>query len=246
MERLEVNSENIIGVIGGSGPDATNLLYAKVIEIARKKYGARRLEEYPHIIIDSTPILQDAPTDEELNQVKKTLCKAADRLKAADAKCLCFACNTHHLSLDLVRDHVGLPFISMVDLVVEKIKMEGYKTVAAIGTSYTLSQHLYAAPLANAGIKIVELDEQMMRRSHQLIGKALEEIPEELTPPYIEFINDVASIAKFDGLVLACTEFSVLDDRRRKISQSALNFDIVDPLNELAVAIAKTYYEGNN
>src|SRR5258706_5593699 len=136
-----------IGIIGGSGPDATELLYHNIITQAREKYNATRLENYPDLIIASVPILQDVNNDEELKQVVDMLCSAADRLKAAGVKQLCFACNTHHLSLNLVKNHVGLPFISMVDLVSKEVQINNYTKVAVIGTSYTLGNALYAEPL---------------------------------------------------------------------------------------------------
>lgn len=242
MERPLLNKENIVGIIGGAGPDATGLLYKKITELARTNYGARRLEEYPALIITSLPILQDVNSDEELTNVINTLCNDADRLKAAGAKKLCFACNTHHLSLNKVSEHSGLPFISMVELVQEKIKKEGYKSVAVIGTSYTLGQSLYSEPLSKIGIKMVDIGENLAKKSHSIIGEALSGIPDELTEQYVNFIKEITESSNFDALILGCTEYSVLEDRRRKQSNESLSVAIVDPLVELATEITRDYY----
>lgn len=237
--------KNIIGIIGGAGPDATELLYKNIIDLARTKYGAHRLEQYPSLLIGSFPVLQDINNDKELGQVVESLCDSADKLKVAGAKYLCFACNTHHLSIDVVREHVGLPFISMVDLVQNKIKNQGYKSVAIIGTSYTLNQALYAKPLKSLGVEIIELLPELAKKSHSIIGEALAGIPSGLTKEYINFINEVKNTAEFDALVLCCTEYSVLEDRR-KLENNPIKLHIVDPLMELSLEIARIYYEDSS
>lgn len=244
MKQLLAN-KNIIGIIGGSGPDATALLYKKIIELARIKYGAHRLEQYPNILIGSFSILQDVNDDEELDQVIKSLCDSADRLKAAGAKYLCFACNTYHLSIQAVREHVGLPFISMIDLVQNKIKREKYKSIAVIGTSYTLDQALYAAPFKSLGIKITELGKELTKKSHTLIGEALAGIPNRLTKEYVTFIKEVENKTNVDALVLGCTEYSVLEDRR-KLENNFISLPIIDPLIELSIEIARLCYESSS
>ena len=241
MEQL-LAKENIIGIIGGAGPDATELLYKNIIELARTKYGAHRLEQYPSLLIGSFPVLQDINNDKELDQVIESLCDSADKLKIAGAKHLCFACNTHHLAIDVVRKHVGLPFISMVDLVQNKIKNEGYKSVAVIGTSYTLDQALYAKPLKSLGVEIIELLPELAKKSHTIIGEALAGIPSELTKEYVNFIKEVENTAEFDALILGCTEYSVLE-YRRKLESYPTKLPIVDPLIELSLEIARMYYE---
>lgn len=238
-----LDQQNITGIMGGAGPEATGLLYKNIIELARTKYNAHRLEEYPHLLIASTPILQDVTNNDELTEVVTSLCNTADLLKAGGAKQLCFACNTHHLSIDTVRSHVGLPFISMIDLVQENVKQAGYKSVVVIGTSYTLNQTLYAEPLKTIGANIIELDKEYVEESHVLIGEALAGIPNELTARYVDLIKKITNKYSFDALILGCTEYSVLEDRRKQNEKDSLSAPIIDPLYELASAIAKTYYE---
>lgn len=243
MKRQLFNPQNIIGIIGGAGPEATSLLYKNIIELARTKYGAHRLEEYPSLLFSSIPILQDVSDNNELTVVIASLCHTADLLKAGGAKQLCFACNTHHLSINTVRNHVGLPFISMIDLVQEKIKQEGYNSVAIIGTSYTLNQALYAEPLKKIGIKIIELEKMLSEKSHTLIGEALAGIPNELTARYISLVQKITSKNSFDALILGCTEYSVLEDRRKQNTNNSFPVAIIDPLYELALAVDRIYYK---
>ena len=51
--------------------------------------------------------------------------------------------------------------------------------------------------------------------------------------------------AEFDALVLGCTEYSVLEDRR-KLENNPIKLHIVDPLMELSLEIARIYYEDSS
>lgn len=131
----------------------------------------------------------------------------------------------------------------MIDLVQENVKQAGYKSVVVIGTSYTLNQTLYAEPLKTIGANIIELDKEYVEESHVLIGEALAGIPNELTARYVDLIKKITNKYSFDALILGCTEYSVLEDRRKQNEKDSLSAPIIDPLYELASAIAKTYYE---
>jgi aspartate/glutamate racemase len=45
-----------IGILGGMGPDASARLYQLMIDMARQKYGVKRNEEYPEIVLQSIPV----------------------------------------------------------------------------------------------------------------------------------------------------------------------------------------------
>lgn len=234
-----------IGIIGGSGPEATSLLYDYIFDIARKKHGAERLEQYPHLMIASVPLLQDVSSDSDIEKVVNRLKEGAEGLKAAGAEVMCLACNTHHLSIDKIREHVGVDFISMIDLVTDRAKELGAKKVAVIGTGYTLRNALYGDALAGEGIELVDIGDELTERSHKIISEALSGIKPEMVDEYIKLVNEIAENYEFDALVLGCTEYSVLDHRRDKTLPFP-GIKIIDPLKELAEAIAEASYKTTN
>ena len=122
------------------------------------------------------------------------------------------------------------------------VKKEGYKSVAVIGTSYSLNQALYAKPLSRLGIEMVVLDAGLVNESHRLIGTALAGIPKKLTSQYVDFVRKIAKKTPFDALILGCTEYSVLEDRRKQELSGSIPVAIIDPLMELAAEIDKIYY----
>ena len=233
-----------VGIIGGSGPEATILLQQMVYDIARKKYGAQRLEHNPHLLIASVPLLQDVADDEQVEKVVASLKGGADSLKNAGAEILCMACNTHHLSIDKIREHAGVPFISMIDLVGEELKKYQGKNVAVIGTGYTLRDALYASPIQESGAELVDLGEELTEKSHQIIGTALSGIKPEMVKNYAELVNEIMekNAGKVDVILLGCTEYSVLEHQRDK-SVPFPDVKIIDPLKLLAEAIVEVSYK---
>ena len=247
-----------IGIIGGSGPEATILLQQMIIDIAREKYGASRNEHNPHLLIAFVPVLQDVKDDQELTQVIDALKSGAQGLAKQGADVMCLACNTHHLSLKEIEKHAGKPFLSMVDLVTDKTKeLKAEKDqeaeeagkeplpyrVAVIGTSYTLRNALYDGSLTEAGIELVDIGEELTERSHKIIGRVLSGLKPEMVTEYEALITELTEKFDFDALILGCTEFSVLAHRGKQQGGNLHNIEIIDPLRLLAEAVVEASYK---
>jgi len=240
----EMEALKKIGIIGGSGPEATILLQKMIIDLARERYGAKRLEYNPHLLIASVPLLQDVKNDEELETVVSSLKSGAESLKNAGAEILCMACNTHHLSLEKVKEHVGVPFISMLDLVGKEISRTGAKKVAVIGTGYTLRDALYEQPVKENGGVMTDIGEELTEKSHKVIGEALSGITKDMVGEYVSLVEKIMKEhgGEVDTIILGCTEYSVLENMRDK-SLSFPDVKIIDPLKLLAEAVVESSYK---
>ena len=65
-------NNQIIGIIGGMGPQASAEFYRVLIHRARKQYGAHENNDYPEILIDSVPVpdfLSDTKNMEEAGAI---------------------------------------------------------------------------------------------------------------------------------------------------------------------------------
>lgn len=143
-------SKKIIGIIGGMGPQASIRFYELLIRISEEKYGARKNEDYPHILLSNLPVPDLIDNDKHRKKAVGMLKKEMAKLSRAGADFLVVACNTMHHYLSEAETKV--PVLSMVESVCERISEHGYTYVGVLGTPSTIRSGLYTAPLHEKGI----------------------------------------------------------------------------------------------
>lgn len=127
-----------IGIIGGVGPQATQFIYEKIIELSQKKYGAKNNNDYPRIVVESVPVPDFISDTGQIDNAKSMLIEAAQNLEKAGATKLCIASNTVHILLDDLKKATNIDFLSMIELVVKKCLSRGVKKVGLLGTPVLL------------------------------------------------------------------------------------------------------------
>lgn len=123
-----------VGIIGGVGPQATQFIYGKIIELSQIKYGAKDNDDYPRILIDSVPVPDFISDTAQVPVARKMLIQSAQSLIKAGATKLCIGSNTVHILLDDLEKATGTEFISMIKLVACKCSSRGFKKVGLLGT----------------------------------------------------------------------------------------------------------------
>src|SRR3989344_9196177 len=89
-----------IGILGGVGPQATQFIYRKILELSQSKYGAKNNNDYPQMIIESVPIPDFISDTSQIEIAKEMLIKSTQSLTAAGATRICVASNTVYILLD--------------------------------------------------------------------------------------------------------------------------------------------------
>ncbi|MFC1790679.1 aspartate/glutamate racemase family protein [Patescibacteria group bacterium] len=83
-----------IGIIGGVDPQATVVLYRRIIEISQDKYQAKNNDDYPSVVIESVPVPDFISDTSKIKKAKKMLVGATKSLTAAGATILSIGSNT--------------------------------------------------------------------------------------------------------------------------------------------------------
>ncbi|WP_113912814.1 aspartate/glutamate racemase family protein [Roseovarius dicentrarchi] len=108
-------SRNLVGVLGGMGPEATILLQQRLLATV----SARDDADHIPLLIDMNPqvpsriahLIEGTGTDPA-----PTLAQMAQRLEAAGATALAMPCNTAHHYAPAIAAAVSIPLLNMVDL----------------------------------------------------------------------------------------------------------------------------------
>jgi len=143
-----------MGVLGGMGPQASIRFYELAIKASQAR-GASKNSEFPHMLISNLPVpdfISDRVCEERSIAMVE---QEAVRLEKAGADFLVISCNTMHLHLERFSRKVDIPFVSMVDAVVDRINVDQRGYVGVLGSPTTIRSKLYHRPLVDAGIQEV-------------------------------------------------------------------------------------------
>jgi aspartate racemase len=218
------------------GPDATARLFQLLIEATP----ATRDQDHLRILVDNNAKVPDR-TAAILGQGADPLPyleASARTLETAGADFLIMPCNTAHYWLGKLRQHVGVPILDMVTETATAVRAHkpALERVGLLATSGTLRVRLYQDALSSNGLTALETtpEEQDgvmatiygIKAGDQTVGANLVRIGRSLLGRGAE------------GLILGCTELSLVDEMRE------LGCPLFDPLAIVArraVEIAKNW-----
>lgn len=206
--------KNVIGIVGGLGPDATIYMYRRLVE---KSLCNRENFTFPHVVIACVPItsaqlwaLENQPEDEG-DAVTTLVGDALERLSRAGATVIGIPCNTVHLLEPRYQPRCSstVKLLSIVECTVRAIQSGFYvKTVCVLGTNSTVYGGLYSARLKERGIETILPARDDQKRVMEMINGVLTGAsrPEAYTKELAGIIEEIPC----QVVVLACTELPLI------------------------------------
>lgn len=228
-----------VGIIGGVGPQATEFIYHKLLEVAQWSYDAKNNNEYPDLLIASVPVPDFISSKESLDEAKRMLVEAAQGMEKAGCEALCIGSNTVHILLKDLEKEVSIPFISMVELVADKCKQLNLNKVALLGTPVLLGSGLYDEALKARNIELIKPNEDQVETCDSVIRGVIAgstDVP--VRKEYVEVLSSMLDQGA-DAIILGCTELPLVLD------YEALGKRILSSDEILAEGIAKFQYEAS-
>ncbi|WP_158253594.1 aspartate/glutamate racemase family protein [Chromobacterium alticapitis] len=203
-----------IGIIGGLSPESTVSYYLRIT----RQYVARHGDDgYPEILIHSVCLKQfhawrDAGRWELFAD---KLAEIAENLRLRGADFGLIASNTPHRVFDEVQARTALPLLHILEPVSEAILQAGQRTVALLGTRFTMGEAFYRDALAKRGIDCLLPAPAEQATIHRIIDEELVRgvLREESRRVYQDIIARLAGQGA-EGVVLGCTEIPLLIEPR--------------------------------
>lgn len=198
-----------IGILGGMGPQASNMLYELLIKKTAQYTDAAIDEDYPEIVLLSIPVPNFISNKQKINKAKQMLIERTVLLENAGCSVIGIACNTVHLLLPDLQAVTRVPFVSIPKLVNERIRREGFGRVGLLATPTTLGSRLYDDAIDGAVLvrpKKRMADEAEAYIYQQLAGKLTQ-------TDRMRFRNDVKMFMRqenLDAVILGCTELPLV------------------------------------
>jgi aspartate racemase len=159
--------EQVVGVLGGLGPEATIDFMARVV--ANTEAGCD--QDHIRMLVDHNPGVPDRhrAIAGETASVGPQLAAMAQGLEAAGADFLVMVCNTAHAYVADIRAVVNIPFISIIDVVIEELEKHPLQRVGVMAAEGCLRAGLYQDALKSAGLEPILWNENQQQEFMNLV-----------------------------------------------------------------------------
>ena len=230
--------EQIVGVIGGMGPEATVELMRRVIAATPADDDA----DHIHMIVDNNPkvpsrikALHEGAGDSPISM----LIAMAQRLEQAGCNLLVMPCNSAHHYLPQIQSAISIHLWDMIRMTFEHVAAElgTNRTLGLLGSPSIRSVALYESYAENYGMKIVYPSDNdgLLDAVRAIKSGRFGEDEKSLLQLALNELGNTA-----DAVILACTEFSLIG------SQLCSGARLYDPLQILSEKIVEHVKSGLN
>ena len=210
------------------GPEATVELMRRVIELTPAN------DDCDHIrmLVDNNPKVPSrikALLEGNKKSPLPVLIDMALGLEKSGADFLVMPCHTAHAYYPEIANAVSIPFINLIELTANHIKKEipGIKKVGVLASTAVKNTQLYDKALAKHKLNAILPDEETQDKLMQLIKDVKGKRINENSLNSFSQAAQALEMAGAEGLVIACTELSVIAE---ELTSSLPVFDALEIL----------------
>lgn len=206
-----------IGLIGGMSWYSTEFYYRRINKQVQRR--ASGLCSAP-LILDNLNFcdLAKANSEQDWDHVAAVLSDSAKRLEQGGATAILIGANSMHKVHERVVGAVSVPVIHIADSVGQKMKADGVKSAALIGTRNVMAESWYRQRLVKHGVTLLPWEADDVNELDRIIyeelmaGQAVRNSERTLKTMITEIDKDGA-----DAVVLGCTELGMIVDTKANI-----------------------------
>ncbi|PBB44523.1 MULTISPECIES: aspartate/glutamate racemase family protein [unclassified Mesorhizobium] len=201
-----------LGLIGGMSWESTAIYYRLLNEIVRERLGGLHSAELLLWSFDFAEIAERQHAG-DWDGAGVLLVKAARKLEAGGAEGLMICTNTMHKLADTVQAAISIPIIHIADATGHAVVAAGVKRPALLATRFTMEQDFYKGRLADKyGLQPVVPAQAGRDMVHRIIYDELCQgvVKADSKSAYVEEVGRLRRDEKIDGLIMGCTEITIL------------------------------------
>lgn len=200
-----------IGIVACSAEGAS-LCYRTIVEEGMKRLGGFC---HPEITMHTMPLsdYMDRLSDDGMDwkAAGNVMLESIEKLKLIGADFAICPDNTIHEGFNLVREHSALPYIHIIDMVVDEAVRRGMKKLLILGTRLTMCGTFYPEAIGARGLEYEMPAADAVREIDRIIWEdLLFARPKPESVVYFRQIIERHKISGCDGVVLGCTEIPLM------------------------------------
>ena len=200
-------SEQKLGVLGGMGPQATQMFYQFVLD---RTDAMRDQDHLPALILSDTamPDRTSAILSGNTEEIYARLRQDAKLLEQCGCTVIAIPCNTSHYFVDRLQGELSVPIIHMIRETASALAATGKKRPGILATDGTVRSGLYQKECAALGMEAVVPDEATQKLVMSIIYDEIKQGEQGSREKFAQIDRALRS-AGCDCAILACTELSV-------------------------------------
>jgi len=208
-----------IGIIGGVSWVSSIEYYRLMNEMVNKQLGGLHSAKIMMYSIEFGNFSDEERLAEkgDWSLLNRTMIDAAQRLKRGGADFIVIASNTLNSRADDIQEKVQIPVLHIADATGEKVNKSGIKTVALLGTRYTMEQNFYRDRLEKKyGLIVITPNETEREYINSVIFDELcaGKMNNESRERFVQIINRLVDEDGVQAVILGCTEIPLLIKQR--------------------------------
>ncbi|AXK38028.1 aspartate/glutamate racemase family protein [Crenobacter cavernae] len=212
-----------LGLIGGMSWESSAMYYQHLNRLVAERLGGLHSAKVVLYSVDFAGIAERQHQG-DWQGAGELLADAARKLSAAGAQALLICTNTMHKVADAVEAAVDVPLIHIADVAAREAQRAGVKTVALLGTAFTMEQPFYRERLEQRfGLRVLTPDADERADIHRIIYDELclgQRLP--ASRERLRAIIERLATGGAQGVILGCTELPLL------IEQDDVSITVLD------------------
>ncbi|MCD6522404.1 MAG: amino acid racemase [Candidatus Diapherotrites archaeon] len=231
----EIGKMETIGVLGGMGPEATGEFYRRMISICQTKFGAKKNEDFPPIIILNLPTVDVISEKGNEDVLLRFLAGGCVSLKSYGADFVCIPCNTASIFAKRLESEISI--MSIIEETAKACEKRGFRRVGLLATETTIKMGAYKNALEKRGIQCIVPNRKQQEIVTECIMNIIAGKKREKKERLLQVIEDLKD-KKIEAIILGCTELPIV------LRQGDCDITLIDSLQVLAEAAVTRSYRG--
>lgn len=222
-----------IGVAGVTIPGAVDCIHK--INRSSSQYFANN--EHPNLVLyqPNFGMMQSALQKGDWAKVLLELSKSVDALAEIGVDFVIIPANSVHKVISELQEQSPVPILNMLDIVSNACKEKNLKKIGILGTTWTMSGHLYKESMEIYGMEEIIPSEEEQKIIQNAIFSELIPTGAVSSSTLSAMLTVVESLKNrgCDGIALACTELPLV------LNESNCQIPVIDSTDALAKAALK-------
>lgn len=220
------------------GPQASAKLLEVLIDMCTKDFGVRNETDFPEIILDSIPAPDFISNKRNVGITLNILATRVKSLEIFNPICFGIACNTAHLLLNDLQSKTKIPFISIIDEVVNQVSCSKIDRIGVLATPVTINSDLYQKALGKQKISVVTPSKADQKIVEKVIRNILAGKTDDVDKQRLVLISETLEKKGAQGIILGCTELPLIFPKR-------FSLPVFDSIEILSRALLERFFEAN-